>query len=295
MNIIQNELFLEPKTTQYGSHMVMTNVNKPTKSKYINIDTRFCEEYNYREVSNYNVTIPERITNVKNITILSSEIPMFFYNISANLGNNVFSIVNSYTKTVIPIKIPDNQYTIPTLISEINTLINVEGITVSVNNMNRITFTANSPLTIQFDVDKTGDMDKNNFKYKLGWLLGFRQPSYTLTNSATSESVCNITGSQYLYIAVDEFKGIHNSFITPLPFGLINKHILARITLDFTRYAFGTVLPANRMNGLLVSDLRSYNGTVDLQKLNISLLNELGNPVVLNGQDFSFCLKVDYE
>ena len=30
------ELFMGPKTTQYGSHMVMTDVVKPTKTKYIN-------------------------------------------------------------------------------------------------------------------------------------------------------------------------------------------------------------------------------------------------------------------
>jgi hypothetical protein len=30
------ELFLQPKTTQHGSHMVMTNVAKQQKTKYIN-------------------------------------------------------------------------------------------------------------------------------------------------------------------------------------------------------------------------------------------------------------------
>jgi hypothetical protein len=35
MNFDRNELFLEPKVTQYGNHMVMTNVNKPIKKKII--------------------------------------------------------------------------------------------------------------------------------------------------------------------------------------------------------------------------------------------------------------------
>ena len=65
--------------------------------------------------------------------------------------------------------------------------------------------------------------------------------------------------------------------------------------MNSVTHTFGTVLPANRMNGLLMSDTRSYNGKVDLQKLNVSLLNEFGNPVCLNGNDFSFFLKVDYE
>ena len=39
------ETFLGATTTQYGNHMVMTNVMKPGKTKYINIDTRFKDNY----------------------------------------------------------------------------------------------------------------------------------------------------------------------------------------------------------------------------------------------------------
>ena len=40
------ELFTGPKMNQYGSHMVMTNVAKSSKIKYVNIDTKFRDEYN---------------------------------------------------------------------------------------------------------------------------------------------------------------------------------------------------------------------------------------------------------
>ena len=33
----KSDLFLDPKVKQYGSHMVMSNVHKPTKTKYVNI------------------------------------------------------------------------------------------------------------------------------------------------------------------------------------------------------------------------------------------------------------------
>ena len=58
-NFNKNQLFMEPKTKQYGSHMVMTNVQKNSKTKYINIDTQFRDEYNYMKTSNYNITLPE--------------------------------------------------------------------------------------------------------------------------------------------------------------------------------------------------------------------------------------------
>ena len=40
------DLFMGPIVNQYGSHMLMTDVKKETKTKYINIDTKFREEYN---------------------------------------------------------------------------------------------------------------------------------------------------------------------------------------------------------------------------------------------------------
>ena len=82
------ELFLEPKTTQYGGHMVMTNVKKETKTKYINIDTRFRDDYNYSDPVNYNLTLPERITDVKSIKVKNVELPIVYYNVSAKNGNN---------------------------------------------------------------------------------------------------------------------------------------------------------------------------------------------------------------
>ena len=118
--IDKNDLFLEPKTTQYGSHMIMTNVNKPTRNKLINFDTRFRDEYNYNDDSYYNVTIPdrykynitlpERITNAKTLTIKSIELPMTFYNISANLGHNSFNIYNITINKNCNIIIPDGYY-----------------------------------------------------------------------------------------------------------------------------------------------------------------------------------------
>jgi hypothetical protein len=51
----------------------------------------------------------------------------------------------------------------------------------------------------------------------------------------------------------------------------------------------------NRFSGALVSDTRSYTGKADLQRLNIQLLNEFGNPVNLNGLDISLCLEIEHE
>jgi hypothetical protein len=77
---------------------------------------------------------------------------------------------------------------------------------------------------------------------------------------------------------------------------LLNKNIIARITMNRNGGVdYGTVLPANNFNGLLMSDTRSYTGKIDLMKLNTQLLTEDGIVVNLNGIDYSFCLEVTHE
>ena len=117
----RNDIFMQPKTDQYGSHMIMTNVHKPNKTKYINVDTRFREDYasrdpyplskcsegvcgetstpnpsfNYTAEVNHNIYIPERVNEVKSMKVKSVEIPCTFYNVSSALGNNSFKIINN--------------------------------------------------------------------------------------------------------------------------------------------------------------------------------------------------------
>lgn len=54
-----------------------------------------------------------------------------------------------------------------------------------------------------------------------------------------------------------------------------------------------SVLPLS--NDDLLSDVRSYTGKVDIQKLNVQLVNENGIAMNLNGADFSFCLRLEHE
>ena len=253
-----NDLFFEPKTNQYGSHMIMSNVHKSSKNKYVNVDTRFRDEYNYSQLANYNITIPERICDVKSMKVVSAEIPISFYNISLALGNSYFSITDTtstpFTKIIT---IPDGQYTTITLSKQINNMITAQYFTPGTPNTTNLEYdlsgcvggtdasgtssyfiTKNSKKsTINFAINADGTYDKFNFKSKLGWLLGFRQPSYNLTassplNFVQSEAMLDINGPRYLYLAIDEFNnGNQSSFIPTLHSSLVNKNIIARIPL----------------------------------------------------------------
>jgi hypothetical protein len=317
-------LFSHPKVSQYGSHVVMTDVVKESRVKYINIDTKFCDDYvNNRlkttaadyNLANFNITLPERIMDVKKINIVSAEIPMSFFNISAAIGNNYFKLTSDASANwSAMIVIPDGQYTSSSLISQLNTILTsaiyptnppyLTTVDLSYNVSNQFsTFylaatSTFSSITLNFAVNSIGDFDKYHFKSKLGWLLGFRNTTYTINagSTITSEAILNLAGPKYLYLAIDEYsKGNQMSFLSALPTYLINKNIIAKILLDAKNYPFGYNLIANKNIGTLITEIRSYSGKVDLQKLNVQLLDENGQLVNLNGLDFSFCIEMEYE
>ena len=310
------DAFLQPQVTQHGSHMVMTNVHKDKRVMHWNIDTRFRDDYDSYAlttsgglVQSYTFTLPQPINDVRSISVNNAEIPISFYNISAAMGNNVMKVGSTL------VTVPDGFYTSTTLRTALNGVLSGLTFDISSNSNPYTSFknTTGSPITISFavkasntcaGVTKAGagtpaaDFDKYNVKSKLGWLLGFRSITYTIASGVTlgSESLLDLTAPRYLYLVVDEFTNSNtNSFISPLPTSIINKNILAKITIDYAHYSFGQVITANPPNGLLVSDRRCYNGKVNLQKLKVQLVNAYGAPIHLNGLDFSFCLEVEYE
>ena len=106
----------------------------------------------------------------------------------------------------------------------------------------------------------------------------------------------DIAGIRYAYLVLDEFgKGVQNSFKWFMPSSLVNKNIIAKITFNRTNFPYGTVLPANNFNGYLLTDHRGYNGKINIQKMQVQLVDEFGNPINLNGMDLSFCIEAEYE
>jgi len=317
------ELFVGPTTKQYGSHMVTTNVIKETKVKYINIDSRFRDDYSYSNLANYYFTLPERINDVKTVSICNIELPLSVFNISDDLGNNYFQVyktsssldgsmidvsygfyelspfyVSNPLKTVINSSLSNNGVSDLT----IDFSNNYDSGTTIINTYNgfysQFTNSSSSDITVNFAVTSTGSYDKYYLKAKMGWLLGFHDLSYTVPAGETiySDSFVNLHFPRYLYVVLDEFsRGNQSSFISPLPSSLINKNILARISIDYKKYEFGDIVVGNQFNGVLLSDSRSYTGKTDLQKLNVQIVNEWGNPVNLNGLDFSFTIVVEHE
>ena len=289
--------FMNPKLEQQDSHMIMTNVYKRTKTKYINIDSRYADEYSSsREKTNglasFTYTMPQTQYDVTSITVRNIEIPYSFYNFSVNL-KNTFCSVNDSVKTIY-----DGDYDSTNLFNELNT---ATGMTFTIHPLdNKVEIVNNTvvDISLNFDIDENGAYDRNNLKSKLGWCLGFREPFYkiTSTNTIEAEAVLNLNPTKYLYLVVDDFQqNNHNNFIVPMYQNLLNKNVLARISIDPNSHTFGSIISVNSEGGRLLSSKRTYSGKADLQRFKFELVNEWGQVMDLNKMDFSFCLEIEYE
>lgn len=305
----KNLTFMEPRVVENGNHMIMTNVHSETKTKYLNIDTRFQEEYNMNDNADYTVSIPQAIRDVQSIQLTNVEIPASFHPFSIYMKNTYFHLTKiTSTSTTKIVTIADGYYTEETLVDALNNNEDTNGIVIRLNENKQIIFenaTDNTDFIINFDVDENGNTDKYNLKSKLGWCLGFRETSYEIPKkngeivySITSEGILNINPCRYLFVSIDDFHSHNpNSFIVPSFQSYFDPNIISRVTLDpNNNYTYGSLITANISgSGNLLSDVRTYSGKNDIQKLRIRIFNEFGHILHLNKMDVSFAIEIKYK
>lgn len=327
----QKNLFLEPQVTQHGSHMVMTDVAKPTKYKFLTVDTRFRDQYDTSNLANYNVSLPERVNSIRSMRARSVELPISYYNISSQQGNNSFQLMNTSSSTSSSIVsetivLDNKQYnaiqktTAPwnsgSVLDTINQKLGATGWHSATNmeftydsSTRKITLTNKSSVNVRIVFDSVdcvngqgGSSPSESLMSKLGWLLGFRLSYYDIPSggSIIGESVVDINGPKYLYLVLDEFKnGNPHSFLgLSRNSQLSSQQILARITPNYQDYAFSensfpTMFHAE-CGDHMVSDTRTYGELVNIQRMNVRIVDEFGRVIDLNGLDFSFCLELEH-
>jgi len=123
---------------------------------------------------------------------------------------------------------------------------------------------------------------------KLGWMLGYRKGLYnTKKLQYTSESILDIIGPKYLYLSIDDHqKSINSNFKSANKTSLPGT-IMSRISLK------GAAFNVQTQNDFSVySEPRYYYGPVKISKFDIKMLDEFGRIVDINGNDFSFTLRM---
>lgn len=296
---------------------VINPVSKRVTKKNLNIDSRFRDNYYSTSASNYNITLPMVINNVIQMSLSAIELPLTYYVISKQYGNNFFSIKFTYLGVEYSrvITIPEGNYSPGTLTNAItqeliyagapfsNVVFDVDirNSTTGTNAFSINTGTGSgktlvglipsstgyTSLELNFQADQFGNDDRNTqLPLKLGWILGFRNGIYINNLNYVSEGVCDVRGSKYLFLVLDDYhNNVNNSFYSAFNSSILNKNILARLTIN--NDPFSTF---EQNNLVTVLTPREYFGPVNLQNMNIQLLDDYGRILDINNMDFSFCI-----
>jgi hypothetical protein len=102
---------------------VINPLKKRITRQNLNIDTRFRENYYNSQSSNYYVDLPIKFHSIVTIQLTAIELPISFYVISKQLGNNFFTILLPESNQSETISIPDGNYNYHDLMTCINTFL----------------------------------------------------------------------------------------------------------------------------------------------------------------------------
>ena len=252
-----------------------------------NIDSKFRNTTSYPNSANFvynrmdqtvgqsTVVEPFNEKNVIEMKILSLELLNTIYYITATRGNNRIQIgATTFT-------IPDGSYSKFKLMETINALIIVTNVSYSTTtNKVTITNTSGSNKTITFTSSDT--------EYpSLGSILGFTTNSLTIATATSSTGSNILTNPQqtYLFLRINDYGNIINK----------NRRYVAKIKLEHN-----TTISNEGANGIiniltnlynLITNTIKFDQPTNIQNLSISLEDEYGNIIGLNGVDWSFTLE----
>lgn len=303
----------------------LSNSKERLVVNHFNIDTKFRDDLT-QSSSFFNINLPLVLNNVSKLQLSSIEFPVTFYMISSSLNNDHFllkyNMIDSTTRHVI-FKLKEGNYTNTSFINALNEEANysfidydgvsspLDGITFSLDIDSEGSGTGKIQIAtdysviddnivsfdLVFDRNFDGNISNSPLYQKIGWLMGFRKKTYSITINhiydeqiTLSESLLNISGPKYIYIVVDDFNAnqyASSRFINAFNSTTLNPNILARIPLSTSNFSFEIVNMHNT-----VSTPREYNNLISINKLHVQIIDEFGRVLDLNDMSVSLCLSI---
>ena len=304
-----------------------------TIKRAVNIDTRFRPNYYTTKSSDLQINLPTKVERAVSMRLASIEIPMSFYAISSELGNNVFKVTWNWNgvedASSALITISDGNYDIglsdKTKAARIETEINsrlaaTEAGVATVGKLNLryevnpingksrfyqdTSVTSAIPFKIYFNTTSTGAIlsvseNPQPLQMTLGWMLGYHAMNNlngmysSVANGANgaiiSESICNVQGTRYIYVSIDDFVNSSNNYFTAaFATSVMAPNIITRINVadlvqDVTVYHYAQ----QEGYSTELDRSRNYFGPVDIQKMRVTLYDEYGRIINLNYMDWS--------
>lgn len=297
-----------------------------TIKRAINIDTRFRPNYYTTKSSDLQINLPTKVERAVSMRLASIEIPMSFYAINSSFGNNVFKVYwnwNGVTYTASDvITLQEGNYDIglsdktkaARLETEINSKLAASEAGVATVGKLNLRYEVNPitgksrfyqdvsntlvhtpiPFKIDFLVNSDGNTESSQpLHMMLGWMLGYRSSTgeyrANAGGSITSEGICNVQGTRYIYVSIDDYvNSSNNYFMAAFANSVMAPNIITRINVaDLAQDV--TVFHYAQQEGYSteLDRSRNYFGPVDIQKLRVTLYDEYGRILNLNYMDWS--------
>jgi hypothetical protein len=252
-----------------------------------NIDSKFRNITSYPNSANFvynrmeqtvganNVVEPFNEKNIIEMKILSLELPNTIYYITSTRGNNKINIAGTnYT-------IANGSYTKNELATVLSAL--VSNVTFTYNNSTdkmTITNTTGGSITITFTASGTDYPS-------LGSIIGFTSnPTIANTASSTGTNMISELAQTYLFLRINDFGNLINK----------NRRYVGKIILENVKSVSNEKTGGVNINILsnqykFISNSIKFEQPTNIPSLNISLEDEFGNIINLNGVDWSFTLE----
>lgn len=296
-------------------------LKKRVISKFLNVDTRFRDNYYNSSSTDFTVQLPMKLNRVVSLQLSSFEIPVAFYGISSVYGNNYINMGIEYTDVSNNLKTADQIFTIPdgnyiaqdfidainfqlttytnnsdSIFSYIsfNLDINLNGsgtgkVTLTTNNLYGQNAIIIKKIIMDFGKDKFGHSNSHiDLTTKIGWNLGFNKNIYDNAITYTAETLVEPATVRYIYLAIDDFNNhVNNMFISAFNKSVFSPNIIARISI---KGLYFSLLMENDLN--IVTEPRIYFGPVDIQRMQIRLYDDYGRIIDMNNANYSFSLIV---
>jgi hypothetical protein len=167
------------------------------------------------------------------------------------------------------------------------------------------------PVDFRFTLDFTISADRDRPLYKnAGWMLGYRGKTYeavaliepikiqtelsfsiqTFHWFIESESSYGSNVQNYIFLEIDDYNKSFNSnnFVINSEDSSLGNNVIGRISVVS---GMNTTI-TNTANDF-VFKRRDYFGPIKLERMTVKLINKLGEPIQLNGNDFSFVLEIE--
>jgi len=236
------------------------------------------------------------LKNVVSMRLLSLELPEGVYLLSnADLTNRLYIVEYAGDGSTLLeglVIVPEGCYCAESLAAALQNAINVQLVTegrfaVGIDPISFRTTIINS--VHNFDMYFVTQQTNTYLNRNLGWILGYRNPTYLENNYYTSEGLFNGVPLDYMYFVLDDFNLSRSSnLIAIFNDSFIDKNILAKI--PYSNWNFQVLFEGKDD---VISPRRQYFGPVDIRKFGLQLINKYGQIINLNNMDFSFTLEVE--